>query len=182
MGRASSGIVLVGAAVVATIAACSGARPDSGALPGSTRTTSIERPADLPVPCFRFLSELECWLDKGDNDPAEVRRALAVARGVFEAHGPRDAGDDIATYCGRAVAYRRPLFQASGCDHVVASSSLPPAQPLPCPSDEHFFVRRDAHVSGCHPDCATDPDCPQGSTCKSIGTAAGGPIDEPFCE
>ena len=160
---------------------CSAARPGPEVSQSGTGTT-LESPAQLPATCSRFLAQLACWLDKGDNDPAEVQRALGVARTVFESRSPWDAGEDASGYCGRAIAYRRPLLQQIGCDHVVASRSPPPAVPLPCGADEHFFVRRDGHVSGCHPDCATNNDCPAGSDCKSVGTAAGGPIDELFCE
>ena len=181
MGRRWVGASLLGAAIAATVGACGGVRPGTIASQG-LGPSSTEAPAELPANCFRFLAQLECWMGKDGNDPADVRRALGVARGVFEARAPGDAGEDAGAYCGRALAYRNPLLQVSGCDHVVASSSLPPPQPSPCGADEHFFMRRDGHVSGCHPDCVGDPDCPHGTTCRSIGTAAGGPIDEPFCE
>ena len=182
MGRLRAGAALVGGAIAASIGACSGARPDATVGQGLA-ATRVEAPAELPATCFRFLAQLECWMEGNGNDSADVQRALGVARGVFEARAPSDAGDgDAGAYCGRAIAYRRPLFQVSGCDNHVASRSLPPAQASPCAADEHFFMRRDGHVSGCHPDCAADADCAHGTTCKSIGTAAGGPIDEPFCE
>jgi hypothetical protein len=47
---------------------------------------------------------------------------------------------------------------------------------------EFFFLRRDGRISGRHRDCALPADCPDGSSCKSIGTAPGGPVEEQFCE
>jgi hypothetical protein len=60
--------------------------------------------------------------------------------------------------------------------------TLPPADPVTCPVDEHFFIRSDGWVVGCLPDCATSADCPAGYTCSGRGSAPGGPVDEAFCQ
>jgi hypothetical protein len=81
------------------------------------------------------------------------------------------------------MAFRRTTYRQAGCEGVVLdTSAIPRAHLVTCPADQHFFVRSDGRVAGCHPDCTTNKDCPSGSTCWAIGSAPGGPIDEPFCE
>jgi hypothetical protein len=81
------------------------------------------------------------------------------------------------------MALRADLLASAGCAHAGDDlSKLPPAVAAVCPAGEHFFVRRDGHVSGCHRECALPADCPGGSLCASIGSVAGGPTDQSFCE
>jgi hypothetical protein len=82
-----------------------------------------------------------------------------------------------------AKTFRHGKFEAIGCAEVPGDlRSLPASKPAACPPEEHFFIRRDGRVIGCRRDCAETKDCPQGSSCASIGSAPGGPIDEPFCD
>lgn len=164
-------------AAVAALLAC---RTGSTASPGaaaSQGTAPIEVAPPLPPGCVQFLAQLQCWLRASGNAPEAVTRAVGNARAVFEAH------PDAATTCERAASARRPEIGSAGCNDVNGDlRELPASSRAQCPPDEHFFIRRDGRVSGCHPDCATSDDCPRWQSCTGIGTAAGGPIDEPFCE
>jgi len=140
-------------------------------------------PSKLPGECVLFLSQLDCWLRKSGNAPEQVDIAVGTARTVFEAHPKGAAPDDTEARCERAMTGTRAALEAIGCENVTADpNALPPADPVTCPPDQHFFIRRDGWVAGCHADCATSDDCPKGSSCSSMGSSPGGPIEEAFCE
>jgi hypothetical protein len=131
----------------------------------------------LPEPCVEFLSQLRCWLRAAGNGDGEVERAVGNARAHIESWSQRDET------CEQAMVHRSQAIGAAGCSHVpAATASLPASVRAECSPGEYFFVRRDGHVSGCQRDCTFTSDCPSGKRCESTGTAAGGPIDEAFCE
>jgi hypothetical protein len=147
----------------------------SAEIPASP--TIAVAPLALPDPCVDFLSQLTCWLRAAGNSPADVDRAVGNARARFEARPNADEA------CEAAMVYRHELLGAAGCAHAfVDPLALPTSAIAECPPGEYFFVRRDGHVSGCHRDCSLRADCPEGSSCTATGSAAGGPIDEHFCE
>jgi hypothetical protein len=82
-----------------------------------------------------------------------------------------------------AKTFRRSKLQAIGCAEATADlRALPASHAAACGPGEHFFIRRDGRVMGCRRDCTDAKDCPEGSACKNLGSAPGGPIDEPFCD
>jgi len=176
------------AAVFATLAlgACRNASSAASAeaeVASSRSAVTTSQASDLPPGCVLFLAQVQCWLRKSGNVPAEADRAVGAARALLESRPPVGPPDDTAMRCQRAQARRKEDFEAAGCEEVVAElATLPPADPIACPSNEHFFIRRDGRVSGCHPDCVTSADCPSGSSCTGVGSAPGGPIEEPYCE
>jgi hypothetical protein len=140
-------------------------------------TAEQESPRPLPPGCVQLLSQLQCWLRASGNSGADVGRAVGNARAVFEAR------PDAAAACERAANFGRAAIGSAGCGDLNGDVRDLPASALAgCAPGEHFFVRRDGHVSGCHRDCTTTDDCPAGAKCESTGSAAGGPVDEPFCE
>jgi hypothetical protein len=161
------------------LVACQGA-PTPVAPEMEQRVTAT---STLPARCILFLSQLDCWLGKAGNEPEQVDIAVGAARALFEARPPGAPVDDVEARCERAMAGTRESLEAIGCESVYANASaLPPADPVVCPADQHFFIRRDGWIAGCHPDCATSADCPPGESCSSIGSSPGGPIEEAFCE
>jgi hypothetical protein len=178
MAHVSPPLTLLGALAVASCHARGGGSPPGvsvGAAEDSTATTAS--PIALPPPCVELLAQLQCWLRAAGNDADAIGRALSNARASFEAR------PDAAVACERVMAFRAELIASVGCTHAGGDArTLPPSVPAPCRPGEYFFVRRDGHVSGCHRDCTFPTDCPVGTSCKSVGSAAGGPIDEPFCE
>ncbi len=179
MGPRLAGLLLL-------LAACQGApspvTPESDALTPEHRQQSAatSRP---PAECVLFLAQLDCWLRKAGNEPEQVDVALGTARATFESRVTGVPVDDTAARCNRAMAGTRAALEAIGCEDVRADlGALPPADLVACPPDEHFFIRRDGWIAGCHPDCATSADCPRGSSCSAIGSSPGGPIEEAFCE
>jgi hypothetical protein len=144
----------------------------AASVPGASAVS----PTALPPPCVEFLGQLQCWLRASGNGPDDVEHAVSNARASFEAHPQR------AESCERAMVYRHQLIASTGCAHAGEAPKLPPGVAADCPPTEHFFVRQDGHVSGCHRDCTLPADCPGGSSCTGLGSAAGGPIDERFCE
>jgi hypothetical protein len=137
----------------------------------------------LPAGCVLFLTQLDCWLRRAANEPEQVDIAVGTARAVFESRPAGAPAEDTEARCQRAMAGTRMSLEAIGCENVHADpSALPPADLVACPPDQHFFIRRDGWIAGCHSDCATSADCPKGSSCSSIGSSPGGPIEEAFCE
>jgi hypothetical protein len=138
--------------------------------------TAVSPPV-LPQSCIEFLERLQCWLRASGNAPADIDRAVSNTRASFTTR-PK-----AAESCEHAVVFRTERFASAGCvDPGADARSLPPGVRAECAPGEFFFVRQDGHVSGCHRDCAVPEDCPSGSSCTASGSAAGGPIDEPFCE
>jgi len=134
-------------------------------------------PSPLPSSCVEFLSQLQCWLRASGNPARDVERAVGNTRARMERRA------DAAGACERAMVYRRELIGAAGCAHVAPEVDTLPASALAeCAAGEFFFVRADGHVAGCRRECALASDCPAGTTCLSTGSAAGGPIDNRFCE
>jgi hypothetical protein len=169
-----SALVFVGAL---GLASCRSEKSTSPAEVSAGEGPAAGGAAVLPDPCVDFLRKVRCWLRAAGNDAAEVDRAVGNARASFEAR------PQPAEACERASVFRAELIASAGCAHAGGDSSkLPAAVPVECPTGEYFFMRRDGHVSGCHRDCALPADCPDGSRCASVGSAADGPIDEPFCE
>jgi hypothetical protein len=137
----------------------------------------------LPAACVLFLSQLDCWLSRAGNEPEQVELAVGTARATFESRPAGAPAEDTEARCERAMAGTRMALEAIGCESIHANlSALPPADLVSCPPDEHFFIRRDGWIAGCHSDCATAADCPRGSSCSAIGSSPGGPIEEAFCE
>jgi hypothetical protein len=163
---------------VATILSCESASPVARTVQdveridaGPTVSRSLSRG------CVQFLAQLQCWLRASGNGPSDVSRAVGNARFAFEGWSAS------AEVCEHAAYLRSAAFGSAGCQDLNGDvRDLPPAAAVECPEGEFFFVRIDGHVSGCHQDCITDEDCASGATCASTGSAAGGPIDEPFCE
>ncbi|HEX8795176.1 MAG TPA: hypothetical protein VF765_29715 [Polyangiaceae bacterium] len=167
------------AGLVLLLAACQGA--PAPAAPEPERRTNAT--SALPAECILFLSQLDCWLRKVGNEPEEVDVAVGAARATFESRPSGTAVDDTEARCERAMAGTRLVLEAIDCESVYANAgALPPADPVVCPADQHFFIRRDGWIAGCHPDCATSSDCHGGGSCSSIGSSPGGPIEEAFCE
>jgi hypothetical protein len=171
--------------VLLLLAACEPA--PAPATPEADAPSPIQRKANatsaLPPACVVFLSQLDCWLRRAGNEPEQVDIAVGTARATFESRPVGAPIEDTQARCERAMAGTRLSLEAIGCEDVHANASaLPPADPVGCPPDQHFFIRRDGWVAGCHPDCATSADCPKGSSCSSIGTSPGGPIEDAFCE
>jgi len=136
-------------------------------------------PAPVPVPasCVEFMSQLQCWLRASGNPEMDVERAVGNTRARMER---RPNAEQV---CEAAMVYRRDLIGAAGCAHATPDVNALPASALAtCGPGEFFFVRRDGHVSGCRRECALPSDCPAGTRCAPTGAAAGGPIDERFCE
>jgi hypothetical protein len=78
------------------------------------------------------------------------------------------------------MTYGRETFEASDCADVVADiRALPPADPVTCAPDEHFFIRHDGWVAGCHLDCATAADC-SCRQARAVGRVALGCADASF--
>lgn len=166
-------VLLGGAALVSCRNAGSGSRVEGGVVGDA----GVLAAPVLPPPCTEFLRQYRCWLRASGSNGADVDRAVGNARASFESR-PLSAES-----CERAMVFRAEPFASTGCAHAGDDSrELPLAVAIECPPGEHFFVRRDGHVSGCHRDCTVTADCPDGSSCKSEGSAAGGPIDERFCE
>lgn len=159
------------------LASCRSAKNSPQEEVGAGDNPTPSGAAVLPDPCIEFLRQVRCWLRAAGNDTADVDRAVGNARASFEGR------PHAAEACERASVFRADLIASSGCAHAGGDATkLPDATPAQCPEGEHFFVRRDGHVSGCHRDCTLPADCPDGSRCASLGSAAGGPIDEQFCE
>jgi hypothetical protein len=175
--RAFTLLALVGALALPRCHSTGGGSPsDGGAVPDDP-ASSAAAPALLPPPCVEFLGQLQCWLRASGNDARDVDRAVGLARASFEAR-PSPAGA-----CEHAMVFRAEMIGAAGCAHAAAAlGQLPPSASPDCPPGEFFFLRRDGRISGCHRDCTLPSDCPAGSSCKSVGTAPGGPVDENFCE
>jgi hypothetical protein len=153
----------------------------SGSYSGGTGAASAGpaashgEPDTLPGPCIDFLGRLRCLLRAAGNGPADVDRAVSDARASFEER------PQAAEFCERAMVYRAELMASVGCANA-GSDALPHGARAECVPGEHFFVRRDGHVSGCRRECVVAADCADGSSCVAVGSAAGGPIDEHFCE
>jgi len=174
------------AGLVLLLAACESApapaTPEVDARSPAQRETSAASPA-LPSGCVLFLSQLDCWLRKAGNEPEQVDIAVGTARATFESRPAGVPIEDTEARCERAMSGTRTALEAIGCENVQADpSTLPPVDLVACPRDQHFFIRRDGWIAGCHPDCATSADCPKGWSCSSIGSSPGGPIEEAFCE
>jgi len=174
------------AGVLLLLAACQSSptpvTPETDTLSAVQREASVG-PSALPADCTLFLAQLDCWLRRAGNEPEQVDLALGTARAIFESRPSGAPIEDTKARCQRAMAGTRMSLEATGCENVHADpNALPPADLVACPPDQHFFIRRDGWIAGCHVDCATSADCPKGSSCSSIGSSPGGPIEEAFCE
>lgn len=174
------------AGIALLLAACQGAplpaAPDADARSSTAREATSTSPT-LPAGCVLFLEQLDCWLRRAGNEPEQIDVAVGGARAVFESRPAGAPVEDTEARCERAMAGTRMSLEAIGCENVHADpAALPPADLVACRQAEHFFIRRDGWIAGCHPDCATSADCPRGSNCSSIGSSPGGPIEEAFCE
>jgi hypothetical protein len=153
------------------------------ALLSASCHTTRSSDGQLPATCVQLLLQARCWLRKAGNDAWEVDRAIGAARATLESPVPWGPPHAAADYCQMAQTFRHSTFEGSGCAATPGDlRSLPASKPAACPSEEHFFIRHDGRVIGCRRDCATAKDCPDGSSCGSVGSAPGGPIDEPFCD
>jgi len=179
IARAPAFHILFGVFVGASCHAGGGGSPPGvgvGAAEDGAANTAAP-PGALAPPCVELLGQLQCWLRSAGNETEAVARAVGNARASFETR------PEAAEACERAMVFRAELVASVGCTHAGGDArTLPPGVPVPCRPGEHFFVRRDGHVSGCHRDCTFPTDCPVGTSCNSVGSAAGGPIEEPFCE
>ena len=175
---ALSGVILVAAGACRTEGRAASANPEPLA---SGAKTFVETPrVELPANCVTFLAQLQCRLRAAGNETATIDRALGAFRASFET---RLAASDLQARCQNEVSVPHVATQIAGCDGVVGRlADLPPTHPADCPSGEFFFVRRDGRVAGCHRDCIQPGDCPSASSCTAVGSAPGGPTEEPFCE
>ena len=181
MTRIWTASLVVAAGVALAYCRSGGSGPSHEAARAATAAADTESPLEtvpaLPPGCVQFLSQLQCWLRARGNAPADVTRAIANARYVMESRS------DAAVACERGANLRRREIGSAGCSDLNGDMrDLPASAEIECGPDAHFFVRRDGRVSGCHHDCSSSDDCSAGEECNSIGSAAGGPIDEPFCE
>jgi len=177
--RPLAGVVLAGAASCWTAGTVTTAGPERLTRVGEAPGAKVE----LPASCVTFLAQVQCRLRAAGNDAPQVDRALAALRASFEAQPPAGDGDDTDAGCNNGIRLRRPAIEAAGCASAAGRlADLPPGHPAECAPREFFFVRRDGRVVGCRRDCATSQDCPAGTSCTAIGYAAGGPLDQPFCE
>ncbi len=176
--RVLASFCLAMTAVLALVSCRSGASGTSGnvAVPKDTALPEAA-PAALPGSCVELLAKLQCWLRASGDPPADVARAVGNARASLAKRlGASES-------CNQTLTFRAARFASAGCaSSDVSLSNLPPAAAIECPPGEFFFVRQDGHLSGCHRDCTVSADCPAGSTCSSVGSAAGGPTEEQFCE
>jgi hypothetical protein len=161
------------------VAACFGV---AVRLPATMQSARVLRAMDaesgvLPVACVSLLKDEQCWLRSVGNDEHHVQQAIANERAVYERwHEPADA-------CRTEAEFKTSMFEAAGCAGADEDSRpLPLAARFDCPIGSFFFVRQDGRVSGCRSTCTVSEDCGEGSMCSSVGSAAGGPIQEPFCE
>jgi hypothetical protein len=176
--RVAVPLTLFGSLALASCHGSSGGSP-TGVGVGAAEDPGVKTASAIPLPpsCIELLEQLECWLRAAGNEPGAIAQAIGNARASFEAR------PEAAESCERVQVFRAELIASAGCAHPGdAARNLPPSAPAPCRPGEHFFVRRDGHVSGCHRDCTVAADCPVGTSCTSVGSAAGGPIEEPFCE
>jgi hypothetical protein len=178
IARASAPLILFGSLALASCHGVGGGSKAEGSGGASEDAAAkAVSPVALPPPCVEFLGQFQCWLRAAGNAVADIGRAVGNARASFEAR------PQAAEACERAMVFRAKLIASAGCAHPGGDArNLPLAVPAECPPGEHFFVRSDGHVSGCHRDCTVPADCPVGASCISEGSAADGPIDEPFCE
>lgn len=171
-------------------------------LPACRRTTSDSAPGTAPpltgvaepMPseqttapmgpsCLLLLAQAECWMRRAGNPPSRIHVALAVIREELEHAAPEGVGYDAVAECEWAMAFRRLAVEQAGCADVASEPADLPASAAPgCAPGEHFFIRRDGWIVGCRRDCVRAQDCEPGRSCSSVGSAPGGPIDEPFCD
>ena len=106
-----------------------------------------------------------------------MERAIGDERAVYERwHRSADA-------CLTASQFKSLALEEVGCARAGDDPRpLPAPAQVDCAAGTYFFVREDGHVSGCRPTCTPSEACDDGSTCSSVGSAAGGPAHEAFCE
>jgi hypothetical protein len=158
-------------------AACFTATPRLRANASARDLRAAAAQSALPSACVSFLKDERCWLRGVGNEEERVERAIADERAVYQ------RWHESAEACRTETQFETPIFEETGCVSAANDPQpLPVASQVDCPAGTFFFVRQDGHVSGCRQTCTVSEDCDDGSRCSSIGTAAGGPVLESFCE
>lgn len=157
---------------------------------GIACTTPRERiepasPLSMPPECEQTLADFDCWLRSGDNAPASVTQVVASLRESFRQQLEESGQSDLLSRCTSIARVRSQAFVASGCGRaplLSARTSSTLQKPAPCGQGAFFFIRNDAKIVGCHVECVTAADCPAPQSCTGLGSAVGGPTDQPFCQ
>lgn len=142
-------------------------------------------PLSMPPDCEQTLADFDCWLRSGDNAPATVAQVVASLRESFRRQLEESGQRDLLSRCTSIARVRAQAFVAVGCGRaplLSAQKSSTLQKPAPCGQGAFFFIRNDAKIVGCHAECVTAADCPAPQSCTGLGSAVGGPTDQPFCQ
>jgi hypothetical protein len=148
------------------------------------REQSGSTPVPMPAECDQVLANIDCWLRSANNAPERVTQFVVGLRESFESERRESGEVELRSRCASIERLHVATFTAAGC---ATAPPLPASAPMrrkpeACEKGAFFFVRKDAKIVGCHLECSVPADCPPPQKCSGLGSAIGGPLDQPFCE